>query len=364
MKANKEPVKLRERKLLDGQVSLYLACFKMEKWHYEFLKLYYLDKPKNPIDREHKKNTIELAHRIKAKRIEELINSDYNFSSKAKTKIDLIVYFEGYSSRYLKKDKRTMDACLREFKTFLKEVHKVGSIQAGHVTETMLIEYKEYLVRKFNGDTPHTYFGRFKKAIKQAYRDKLFHTNPITAIKEFRIKTDTGLRKDVLNFEEIQLLAKTPCVNEIVKRAFLFACNTGLRYCDLSALIWKDIKKDEMRVLQSKTEQTFSIKLNNNALMLMGNKGKQDERVFNLPSFNGSIKSVRKWVALAGIEKRITWHSCRHSFAVNLLISKNNPKTVSDLLGHQSLKHTEKYLRAVKSMEEEAVNSLPDIKLV
>ncbi len=363
MKSNKEPVKLREKKLTNGQISLYLDCYREGKRQYEFLKLYLIDKPKNPIDRESNKTTIELAQRIKAKRVEELNSNEFNLISRTKTKTDLLVYYQGYISKYTKKDVRVLTSSLNEFKKFIKEELNQTSIQSRELTESLVIQFKNYLEFKFKGDTPQTYFNRFKKVIKQAVRDKLFLINPISSIEELRFKTDTGLRKDILSFEEIQKLANTHCPNSEVKRAFLFSCNTGLRHCDLVGLKWAKVTKTDVNVLQSKTNKAVSIRLNNNALMLLGERGKPEENVFTLPSFTGSIKSIRKWVITAEITKRVTWHSARHSFATNLLISKNNVKTVSDLLGHSSMKHTEKYIRAVKAMEEEAVNSLPNLKL-
>ncbi len=59
----------------------------------------------------------------------------------------------------------------------------------------------------------------------------------------------------------------------------------------------------------------------------------------------------------------ITFHCSRHSFAVNILNNGANIKTVASLLGHSGLKHTEKYTRAVDSLKEAAINSLPKLKL-
>lgn len=57
------------------------------------------------------------------------------------------------------------------------------------------------------------------------------------------------------------------------------------------------------------------------------------------------------------------FHCARHSFAVNILNNGANIKTVASLLGHSGLKHTEKYTRAVDSLKEAAINSLPKLKL-
>ena len=70
------------------------------------------------------------------------------------------------------------------------------------------------------------------------------------------------------------------------------------------------------------------------------------------------VKSVKRWVISAGINKHITWHCARHSFAVNILNNGANIKTVASLLGHSGLKHTEKYTRAVDSLKTEAIMSL------
>ena len=57
------------------------------------------------------------------------------------------------------------------------------------------------------------------------------------------------------------------------------------------------------------------------------------------------------------------FHCLRHSFAVNILNNGANIKTVASLLGHSSIQHTEKYTRAIDSLKQEAINSLPELKL-
>ena len=59
----------------------------------------------------------------------------------------------------------------------------------------------------------------------------------------------------------------------------------------------------------------------------------------------------------------LAFHCARHSFAVNILNNGANIKTVASLLGHSGLKHTEKYTRAVDKLKEDAINSLPELKL-
>ncbi len=100
-------------------------------------------------------------------------------------------------------------------------------------------------------------------------------------------------------------------------------------------------------------------------LSLIGQPDTSDpaEKIFKLPSQEMCLKALRHWTAKAGITKHITWHCGRHSFAVNILNNGANIKTVASLLGHSGLQHTEKYTRAVDSLKEAAINSLPELKL-
>lgn len=75
------------------------------------------------------------------------------------------------------------------------------------------------------------------------------------------------------------------------------------------------------------------------------------------------LKSLRHWVARAGIEKHITWHCARHSCGANLLSNGANIKTVASILGHSGLAHTEKYPRAVDSLKQASIDSMPPLKI-
>lgn len=108
------------------------------------------------------------------------------------------------------------------------------------------------------------------------------------------------------------------------------------------------------------------IPLNDNLLTFIGDApadGNLDALIFSLPSYEMCSKAIRRWVKRAGINKHISWHCARHSFAVNILNNGANIKTVASLLGHSGLKHTEKYTRAIDSLKQDAINSLPKIKI-
>lgn len=228
-------VELRKKKLASGKDSLYLDIYHNGKRDYEFLKLY-LIKASTPIDRQHNKETLKMAESLRAKR-EIYINSlEHGFEPEYKKKVNFITYFEDFLSNYKNKDIRIVRYCCKYFKEFAGKDY----LYPYEVTEQFCLDFKAYLESHLNGETPHNYFAKLKKLLKQATRDKILPINPALDIQN---KKTEGIKKDILSTDEIQALASAYCGNLEVKRAFLFACCTGLRYCDVEALKWSNISK-------------------------------------------------------------------------------------------------------------------------
>ena len=158
----------------------------------------------------------------------------------------------------------------------------------------------------------------------------------------------------------MKLLASTSIESKEIRRAFLFTCFTGLRWCDIKALLWSSINNDsnQMKIIQSKTQEEVITPLNPAAIKLLGEPGQHDKNVFHLPTANGCNKTLKAWVKRAGIKKAITWHNGRHSFGTNLIYNEVDVLTTSKLLGHNSLRHTMRYVDAAADMKREGTNKL------
>ncbi|WP_416996962.1 tyrosine-type recombinase/integrase [Alistipes dispar] len=367
----KNNVTLREKPLANGNISLYLDIYRDGVRVKEYLKLYIVAKPKDKDERAANKETLRLAEEIRAARQSELNHSAFGLISPVKQRVYLYDYFEKYIDAYTKKDIRMITGAFERFKDFMAQEypHRKEQIRFDELTPEMIKGYVDYLQSRSRGEGALGYYQRFKKVINSAVEKNIIHKSPCTGIR--CIVDENSLKKDVLSVEEIQQLAQTPYQNTELRRAFLFCLYAGLRYCDVVDLKYSNVDYSGKRIRfeQDKTKghsknSIVVIPLSQTLLSFIGPKPEKDDYIFHLPSHTGCLKALRTWVARAGIDKHITWHCARHSLAVNLLGEYHvDIKTVASLLGHSGLKHTEKYTRAVDSLKEKAINSLPEIDI-
>ncbi|MBL7819942.1 MAG: integrase catalytic domain-containing protein [Saprospiraceae bacterium] len=177
-------------------------------------------------------------------------------------------------------------------------------------------------------------------------------------------KYEKQLRKNILTIDELQALAQKPCGNVQVKRAFLFACYTGLGMAEIRKLTWSRIKNERISLFREKNGEQVNNDLHPIAIKILGQPGNREELIFNCPSDPAVSKDLKRWVKEAGIEKNISFYCGRHTYAVNLLMGGNNLKTVADCMAQTSTKHTLKYLNFTDELKTKAIASLPEITLI
>jgi len=400
--------KLMGRALSDGRDSLYLefyfgktetisrsgTVYHKNERRTEKLGLYLWQAPRTPAERKQNKETLEIARRIRFEKGQQMLESAEGYRLKKDRNINFIDWMWTYYDSYTKADKRHIKRACNCFTDYLIDPQneltsaegwsdeqtkqaqeekarriRILNIKPQQVTKAVIAGFTDYLQKRFRGDGPHTLYGRFKKIIKAAVEADIIRKNPCTGVV---IKIDNGaLKKDVLGIDEIQRLIATHYQGENpeIRRAFIFCLYCGLRWCDVKDLTFANVDYSNrlLQFEQAKTKGHSSasgvvIPLNDGLLDLIG-KGQREERIFTLPSHTMCLKALRHWTRRAGIDKHITWHCARHSFAVNILNNGANIKTVASLLGHSGLSQTEKYTRAIDYLKQAAINSLPELKI-
>jgi hypothetical protein len=200
---------IRKKALSDGRKSIYLDYYFNGKRKYEFLSLY-LTK-----DRLNNKEVMRLAENIRIKRDLEIQHSEHGFIPAFKKRLNFVDYFE-QQAKSKSVNEKTWWCCLKHLQDFTN-----SHVQFSAINEEWLELFKNYLLSKVAANTAHGYFSKIKAALRQAVRDKIIVTNYCEFVPN--IQTFEAVRC-FLTIEEIQILAKTPCRYNEVKRAFLFAC--------------------------------------------------------------------------------------------------------------------------------------------
>ena len=170
--------------------------------------------------------------------------------------------------------------------------------------------------------------------------------------------------KEFLTVEDIDRLYNTECEFPEVKRAFLFACFSGLRLGDVLALRYTDIQSGEIRIIQNKTKGLVTIPVTNMIRKILEDVEvlNANGRVFDLPSKTTTNAALKRWVVAAGITKRVSFHTSRHTFATLLVYYSKDIFTASRLLGHSDVKITQIYAKLIDDAKLTAMNSLPELQ--
>lgn len=355
-------VKLRERKLAKGAVKYYLDIYHNQERSYEFLDIKTYATDSKEVKAEKKK----IAQLIRSNKELELITEDTNYIPKHLRNIKYNDFAVSFIKNYKKKDSRMIEATDKKFRAYIKD----NKFKLSDFNPSIIKGYIDYLNDEagLSGDSPHNYFTRFKKMIKGALDQGLMKTDPFKNIRFKKKNNQDELRKQVLTTKELQKLSKTRCGNKELKKAFLFACYTGLGYAEIKDLTWNHIKNSKLNTRRSKTNQKVEIKLKSSLLNLIGPPTKKTDLIFNLTSNTGNLisdnginKCLGNWIKRAKIDKHITFYCARHTFATQLLTYGANLKTVADALGHTNTRNTIKYLNYIDSLKDEAVDNLPEL---
>lgn len=378
-KTIKEPIRIRQKELANGNISLYLDIYIGGKRKYEFLKLYLIPE-KTRENKEKNRQTMQLANSIKSKRIVEYQNGEFGF--KSNYKLDAL-FFDYYRAMCEKRHGNPESrgnwgnwySCLHH----LMKYEKNERITFADITPEWVQGFRDYLdneavawshdYRKKIKDKPLarnsklSYFNKLRACLNQAFEDRIIPINPCRGVERFRPEEGTRM---YLTIDEVRKLAQTECEYPRIKDAFLFSCMTGLRRSDILRLKWGDIHKqgDFTRIIfrQKKTEGQEYLDITPQAAQLMGDpKGINDPIFEDIHSPSCTNKAVQEWVLNAGIHKKISFHCARHTFATMMLDLGTDIYTVSKLLGHRDLSTTQIYVKVLDKNKQKAVSNIPDI---
>ena len=210
------------------------------------------------------------------------------------------------------------------------------------IDKTFCQNYLDYLQSEYRSRgkrvsnyTLHTYYRVLNGALNAAVRAEIIKSNPFTKIsKSEKIRLPES-KRSYMTIEEVRALIATPMKNESVKGAYLFSCFCGLRISDI---IYLPLSPEALKWMPARGDKT------------------PDDHVFDLPSPAMVNILIKPWAKAAGINKRFTFHTARHTFATMMLTLGADLYTTSKLLGHADVKMTQVYAKIINQKKDDAVN--------
>ncbi len=372
-------VKLRQKPISQSRQSLYLDFYPPipnlttgEPTRREFLNLYIYDKAKLPVDKQHNKETLQLAEQIRQKRDNQINKPEiYTGFEKEQLKLkelsdqNFVEYFKSLAD---KRQSSNHDNWVAGYK-YLNRYTK-GFLRFGDLNEKWCREYKAYLLSTPSNKSSETrlsqnscvsYFNKLKATLKQAYKDGYLANDLNTKVEPIpQLET----RRNYLTLEELNTLAKTECPNPLMKKAALFSALTGLRFSDIAKLTWDEIEyiKDQGYLIHFKQQKTQGIEelpISDQAVELLGKRKAPMDKVFKGLTYSAYYnKHLYQWIGAAGITKDITFHCFRHTYATLQLSYGTDIYTVSKMLGHRELKTTQIYAKIVDKSKRAATEKI------
>lgn len=372
-------ITLGKRKVKNKMYSFYIQFYKgsvVENGKRKILRdrktlnIFIHQNPKTPIEKRENTENLALANKILAIQQAEYYQGKYKLKNTRKGKRLFLDFFEEKAEEKINS--------LKNYGTWTSALHHLRKcISPSTIFEEIDQDFCDRVRKYFESEavtksnvplsdnTKYTYFNKFKAAIRSAYNEGYLITNYATKLKSFTLPES---KREYLTLAEVQTLASTYCKIDVLKRAFLFSCLTGVRWSDINLMTWSEIRDDEngARFLfrQKKTDGVEYLHLSPQARELLGNRGFPEDRVFVGLKYGVTFnREILRWCNRAGITKHITFHCARHTHAVLQLENGTDIFTLSKRLGHREIRTTQVYAKIVDAKMKESANVIPELNI-
>lgn len=307
-----------------------------------------------------------------------------------RTSFDLFEYADKYIEQLYKEEDH---ASYKKHKTVIKKLRayvKSDTLPIKSITPSFIKAYEKYLIDEV-GNSTNTITVNLKtisKLISDIYRcynlDETTHPFRNIKLKQERVSKDYLEKEEFKRIRDLKIRAVSPLYD--AREIFIFECYTGLRISDILCLKWKNIQEENINIRIRKTKKPFTTYLNKFSKKILDKRRNILERnnievdpdryVFNIlkvdvekVSAQDALNAISSATAIinkqlkriaqkAKVEKNLSTHVARKTFATLLITQNVNILTVSNLLGHSDVRVTQLYAHSVSQKNKEAMNKL------
>ena len=256
------------------------------------------------------------------------------------------------------------------FKDFLLEKKEQSNLAVSRIDKVLLEDFFKYL-RKEKGNAHNSSSALMKclsSILDDAEKAGVIRFNPFQEIQLTRkpVNREYLTKDEIIAIQNLQNLSSSM---DIKRDLFLFACFTGLAYSDIkdfhamNIIVEPDGSKHIERYRNKTSVMSYIPLLQVAENILLKYSPTEDCRDFQwkVPcnqKLNSSLKDIAK---LAGIQRNLFMHLARHTFATTVTLTQGiSIESVSKMLGHSTLKHTQIYAKIVNSKVKGEMEKLRD----
>ncbi len=301
-------------------------------------------------------------------------NAYLGFGQKYRTLIESFRKFtENYKKRVgvdrVRKTWQRYVICIEHLQSFMEKEYRVKDMPLAELEQSFIEKFHAYL-HYDRGMSPNglsSYLKCLKYVVKIAFNNGWMPRNPFATYRF----SPPQVEREYLTEEEIRRLQTTPLRHKRQDRTrdmFLFSCFTGICHADMKSLTYDQLAQDTngdwwITGNRLKTGSKYMVKLLPIAISIIdkyrGLTG--DERVFLMSTVKVMDKSLRFIAEACHIEKHITFHLARHTFATTISLMNGVPLlALSKMLGHKHITTTQIYAKVTESMVCDAIDRIND----
>ena len=364
-------VTLREKKISNGRLSLYLDYYPPilnadgKRTRREFLGIHIYQNPKNATQKSDNKEKSIVAHQIRDQRNIQLINREYGFKDNIVYKVKLKDIYNEVLDKILNRNSRSnymsWQASFKIFKGYFKDMlsNELTGEDIEFYRKHVLNYVSQKTKKKISSSTAHTYFKHFLYVLKYAYKKNMFKNNLAEGVEHISFESEP---REYLNHDEIEALNNATVQDSVVKDICFLILLTGKRFVEINNLCWRQIQQNTngeyyLKIKETKDVKNYNHPISDEAYSYLKKQPKKREKIFDV-SYSKAYRILKLWIKEAKIDKKIGFHNFRHTYATLQLENNTDIYTVSKLLAHKNIKTTEIYAKVTDKKKSESTNKI------
>lgn len=242
----------------------------------------------------------------------------------------------------------------KHLEEFIKQRYKVSDIALKELAHAFITDFELFLRTEKNhcNNTVWSYMMPFRSIIFMAINNGWLQRDPFYAYSITKEETKRGF----LSKEEINLLIKGTFKKPsytLIRDLFIFCTFTGLSWTDMANLTEANLQTSFdghlwLNTNRQKTGVETNIRLLDVAKHIIEKYDGMDkgDKLLPVPCYDNCKNSIKVIAKKCGIEKNVTWHMSRHTYATTVCLSNDVPiETLSKMLGHRSIRTTQIYAK-------------------